>query len=105
MENKERINMMNDDEPKSQKVYPCRFCGHSFNAAAPDDFYVLALHKECSICQANNKANYVKWNYECDNCHKMNHLYWHHINQHTSWESAIFRSKERQRPKYLDANV
>lgn len=81
------------DEPASKRIFNCEFCGNDYRASPPDDIYIIARIKQCSVCDVLLLNKYVKRVHECDNCHKRNTLYWHDKTEHDPLEISRARQK------------
>jgi DNA-directed RNA polymerase subunit RPC12/RpoP len=59
------------------RKYPCRKCGHPFEAYPPDDLHTQAVLRPCDADE-----DCIQQEYECDTCGevKMNKLYWRNPN-------------------------
>ena len=82
------------------RKYPCKNCGHLFDACPPDDLYVVAMRKKCIVYSTGMAKCVMPQNYECENCDQTTVLFWHRKTGHINLE--IMRAKEKAKSQVLD---
>jgi len=82
--------------------FSCRFCGRSYTIYPPDSSFKKAFLFPCK--EKSNSSNHnFKQTVECENCHKVNELYWcegHHFVVSASPNRNIGRSDFGLRDRY-----
>ena len=67
-----------------KRRFACTQCGMPYEAYPPDDVHTRASTDHCLECP-DDFPNETPVNYECDNCHKRNEIFWHDPREHTNW--------------------
>ena len=66
-----------------KRKFACLQCGTPYEAYPPDDVHTKASSTECKECgQEHYDDKEIKVNYECDNCSKLNTIFWHEPIEH-----------------------
>jgi hypothetical protein len=81
------------------KTVGCQFCGSPYEAYPPNEMQTVAWGPDpCFYCLWSGTIREMQTSIECQNCHRMNKMYWH-VNMPHPHEEILEANTNYQRGK------